>query len=331
MGLIVNAGRGSRLYTSGGGGGGGGGDNFFVADFTNPNANGPNVYNFDPVGRYAPGTNWVHTHLTSGGVNNKPAVQLTLLAGQDQYDSGFYTSALGGDFTLGDSVFFRWSVKFANDARWPATTRQAKTKFIMFGTTGTPQSRVIVYMQPPYESNGALGMRDYGAYEEADGQVISWARPSYFGKSGANDWTDVDTTGDQYGSFTQLINIEGWPHLNRPVLVSYGNKSSPPAPGPNSAASTDGWYHIQMECKSGTAGNVEFRTWANNDTQGSPTAERTGIQGSPGGLDVVGWDGLIKMGGFVDDAPGADFTYIVGRFEAGYEFRNDWYSSRTTF
>ena len=47
-----------------------------------------------------------------------------------------------------------------------------------------------------------------------------------------------------------------------------------PKPQARGEAPADGWYHLQFQAVSGAAGTADFRTWANNNNQTSPSSER---------------------------------------------------------
>lgn len=305
--------------------GGGGGDTLFAADFSNLNANGSNLYNFS--NRYAPGSSWTHTHFSSGGYNNGPYARVTMLGGQEQYQLGWTTPTNGESWSVGDWVWFRIGIRFPSTTRWPALTQRGKLKFVLFGNTGTsPQSRVLLYMQPPYDANGALGTKDYGGVEETAGQVLTWARPGYFGESGANDWSDVNTTGEDYTSISPMVNIDGFPHTGRCICLTHQGNSSPPNPGPYGAAPSGGIYWIQIGARSGASGAVEFRSYVNNNTYSTPDGQRTGITGAAAeGLGVNGWNGSCTIGGYCDNDPVNDLAYDLLAFEYGRSFRSDWY------
>jgi hypothetical protein len=301
----------------------GGGANIFVADWTDPDATDSNCYNFGVGARRTPGSNWVHTHLPTGGPTGGPCPRITQLAGQEQYQIGWVTPTNSETWTLGDSKFFRIAL-YPESGVWTPNSREGKTKLLIHGSQAPTQGRTILYMNPPDADNGGLGNRNYGGVEGdvAAGQVCSWARPSYFGLSGATDWSDMGT---DYFSAHPLLNVEGWPYCGRAVCLVNATDPTPPAPSPNgpSAAPTDGWYWLQFEFKSGASG--EMRTWVNNNVQASPSAERTGITGFTGsGIAISGWTGQVELGAYSDDAPLSDLSYRIGAFEWGREFRDDW-------
>lgn len=305
----------------------GDGDNIFVADFTNPDASDTNCYNFGVGARRTPGTNWVHTHLATGGPSGGPCPRLTLLSGQTQYQLGWITPTNSESWSLGDSKFVRLAIYFEDNCVWTPLTNTAKTKIMIHGSQAPTQGRTILYMNAPTDTNGGLGNRNYGGVEgdSASNAVCLWARPGYYGVSGSTDWSDIDP---DYTSIHPMLNVDGWPHTGKAICLTHGSAASPPAPSPNgpSAAPTNGWYWLQYEFKSGTAGNAEMRTWVNNNTYASPSAERTGISGAAAeGMAISGWTGGMEIGAYSDNAPAADFSYRIGAFEWGREFRSDWY------
>ncbi len=338
MSLIAMAGPGSRFYSSEEPPPSG--DKLFVLNPDDLNANGSNLYNFETrAAQSGPGggpgasdsgnQHWTHTHLPTGGKDGGGAIGITFLAGEQQYACGFTLPANAVSWQVGDSVFIQIRVKFANDYRFPAgEPPDHRVKFFLLGSTSvTPQSRTVLFLNPPYDQNGGLANRDYGNYEGVSNQVCLWARPSYYGLSGANDWSDM---GGLYGSIHPVLNIDGYPHCGKAVCLTHGNNASPPVPGPNGAApdSGDCWYSLQFEIKSGTSGNVEYRTWVNNNDVNNPDAERTGITGfEEDGLGVTGWNSNLYLCGYVDTPPDVDRTIYIDRCEMSTEFDATFYEA----
>jgi hypothetical protein len=273
----------------------------------NFNANPPQ-YGFGY--KYPDGQGARITHLAAGGWNNSGAAQVRMLAGHSQYAVGWVTPTLNQPVAMGGGVYIRFRIRFDDDFRW----NNAKNKFILMGQTGTsPNSRVILYQSGPSDSMGcSLGMMDYNG----TGRMYSWATPSYFGLSGTS-WQEASLSG-RYGSISPYVNIS-W-SCGPPALVTYGNNSIAPAPGPNSARPSNGWYHFQVYAQSGAPGQGAFRMWVNNNTLSAPTSQQIGLQE---GLGVTNWPNAA-IGGYVDDPPAADVGYRIDDFEIGPTFDPNW-------
>jgi hypothetical protein len=231
-------------------------------------------------------------------------------AGQTQYTFGFTTPSLNHQFQMGDGVYIRFRIKFDSDM---LASSDWGNKFIMMGTTGTnPNSRIIVYMNPPNDSRGCtLGFTHNGV-------TPPWALPSYY-----------DITGSSFFSLSQVawslaphVNI-GW-DCGPPVFQTTPNNPLDGRPGPqNSAKAIAGWTHIQIYAESGGAGQGVFRTWANNDNAASPSSERIGFTD---GLGVVGWGDGATIGGYMDnDPPASALGYVIDDFQIGDSFDPNWY------
>ena len=327
MPLIAIAGHGSRHYAAAAGGDG---DNLFVADFSDPDANGTNFYNFaNKLGNIDNGEqqdgqpNWQMTHLATGGPTGGPAVRLTELANRYQYPMGWDTPALGGSWSLGDEIYYRVVFRIDDASRF---VNGIGNKLIDHGVTGT--DRNIISLMSNYEYDGVNGGGTLG-WPGAEGGGTR-ATPSYFGLSGTS-WTASPHT-DLYGSISAGAGI-GF-KCGEPSLLTYGNHSSPPAPGPNSAAPTSGWYYVQIMARSGnnpgqSAPQLRYQVWVNNNTEGSPTADQYSwnYPDESATLSPASWGNAVRLGGYAGDQPGpsSDFGFVVAAFEVGRSFRNDWY------
>lgn len=307
-----SSGSGATGGTSGSGsspgtGGASPGNVYFRADHENPNPNGDQRYNYSY--KYPQGS-WTWTHLPTGGWGASGAAHIQMHAGQTQYSFGFVTQQLGHTFQNGEGVYIRFRIRYDEAMRG---TPDWGNKFILMGTTGTtPNSRLIIYMNPPHPSRGCtLDFTD-------NGQTPAWAVPSYYGVSGS--------------SFASLIPV-AWslaPHVNiswdcgPPVLQTIPSNPLEARPGPaNSAKAVDGWYHIQIYAQSGGPGQGVFKSWANNNDFNSPSAERNGLTG---GLGVVGWGDGAVIGGYMDNAtPTTDLGYVIDDVEIGDTFHPAWY------
>jgi hypothetical protein len=272
--------------------------------------------------KYANDGHWTNEHLATGGYDGSSAVHVRMHGGHTQYTLGWSCGPIAHSFTMGDGVYIRFRIRFDDDHRWGEGWGN---KFFLMGTTGAnPNSRIIIYMNPPTDSRGCtLGMRDYS--QSGSSPFFPWAIPSYYGLSVAPDRFDVDTTPNifgRYGSLAAHVNI-GW-DCAPGIAVTYGNSPSPSRPGPaGSAAPVGGWYHVQLYAQSGPAGGGLFRMWANNNALGSPTTERIGFEG---GLGVTGWSDGFTIGGYMDnDTPSADLGYRIDDVEVAGSFDPAWY------
>ena len=149
-----SSGSGATGGTSGSGsspgtGGASPGNVYFRADHENPNPNGDQRYNYSY--KYPQGS-WTWTHLPTGGWGASGAAHIQMHAGQTQYSFGFVTQQLGHTFQNGEGVYIRFRIRYDEAMRG---TPDWGNKFILMGTTGTtPNSRLIIYMNPPHPSRG---------------------------------------------------------------------------------------------------------------------------------------------------------------------------------
>lgn len=297
---------------------------WFRADFNNLNASGSNMYNF--ANRYAQSTStWQTNHTTNQGWNGTGAPHVTIHGcsggagcnySEHQFNVGWVTPALGGSRSLGDSAFVRFRVKFDPDTNFPQ--EGFSTKFVMLGSTGgSPNSRWIIHLLPPKENQGcSVG---FGSYS-----YFPWTPPSFVWYR-ASDWglgSDF-AQNSPYAGFQSSVNI-GW-SCAPAVLVTKSNHASPvPKPQQRGDAPVGGWYHLQFQAVSGAAGAADFRIWANNNNQNSPSTERTNM---PDGLGVTGWTGGAEVGGYWGTSFPGTLGFIIDDFEIGPTFDPNWYPS----
>ena len=285
--------------------------NYFASNFNTPGAD--NHYGFEWI---RPGDgNWTHDFMPTGGYNGSGAAHVRILAGREQYNLGWTIPPLNRTFNMGDSIFIRFRIRFDDDQRWLG--RQGKNKFLMFGNAGPPQSRVIIYQNPPNDSLGCtLGQVDY----LNNTGPFPWATTQYLGLTGS--WFNAPLYGN-FGSMEPYVNINWIGNCAPPSLVTYGNRPSPPAPGPNSAAPVNGWYHFQLQVTSGNPGGGAYRVWVNNNTNGSPTSRQIGLID---GIGVSGWGNAQNyLGGYIDTAPATSMGYRLDDFQIGPTFDPNWY------
>jgi hypothetical protein len=284
---------------------------YFRSDFNTPGSN--NSYGFEGA-PWAENGNYARTHLATGGWNGSGAGHIRLLAGREQYNLGWSIAPLGRSFAIGDTVYIRFRIRYDDSYRWaPDGGRGGKNKFILMGQTGTsPNSRIIIYQSNPNDSQGCtLGQVDY----INNTGPFPWATTQYFGLSGS--WF-ASPNQPNFGSIEPYVNINGQGNCAPPALVTYGNRASPPAPGPNSATPVNGWYHVQIQATSGGAGQGGFRMWVNNNNFNAPTSVKVGLLG---GLGVTGWGSQqIYVGGYVDNAPSQDLGFRIDDVEIGGSF-----------
>jgi hypothetical protein len=288
---------------------------YFAADFSKPDANGTGFYNF--AGTYPQSGKWTHAHLPTGGRAGGPAAQITQIAGATQYNLGWFTPAFGS-FILGDHVYFRFRVK------WLPTMRvsNAHNKFLLFGRPDRAnQSRVILTHDSEHDNIGA---------------TLGWNGndPSDWGLSASpNTWYEGVVKGigpirPHAWSFGLHRNIHGEAgNVAGPVLMTWPGSPLqhllPGGRGTVGAASTDGWYHVQLYVRSGTAGNAQFKIWVNNNKFETPTKQNLTVTD---GLGVSGWseNGAV-IGGFADSDSKNNTGYILDSFEAAGTFDSAWY------
>jgi hypothetical protein len=164
------------------------------------------------------------------------------------------------------------------------------------------------------------------------GQYEEHHKPSDYGVSlSGNQWNG------NYVGLAVNRNIEGpGGCATPPILMTSFNNSNRGTPGYNhgqfgtapGAPATDGWYHIQIEAKSGTAGNAYFKQWANTNDYNAPTSRQDPLRyatGSLMGLAAADWGGAASVAAYVDTAPSRDFSYILDDFQIGRSFDSNWY------
>ena len=107
---------------------------WFRVDFQTPGTD--NQYNFEY--RWPAPTQYHVTHLANGGDTGTGdgAVNVRQHAGQSQYNLGWIIPPLNRSFSMGDSVFIRFRIRYDDDySGW--VDRQGKNKFFLLGSTGT--------------------------------------------------------------------------------------------------------------------------------------------------------------------------------------------------
>src|SRR5690606_16072194 len=124
---------------------------------------------------------------------------------------------------------------------------------------------------------------DYSYTDPPYAPDVEWITPQDFGLS-LTQWTG------SYASFSPHVNI-GW-DCAPGVLVTHGDNAASAPPQHVGAAPTDGWYHLQFYIKSGD-GDAEFRVYANNNDEATPSSRRAGFD-----LHVNGWDASVDFGGY---------------------------------
>jgi hypothetical protein len=261
-----------------------------------------------------PEDGWHADHLPTGGWNGTGGAHVVMHAGATQYNFGWVTQGLGRSFAIGDSVYIRFRIKYDENMR--ASTAWGN-KFIMMGNTGTsPNSRIIVYMNPPHDSRGCtLGFTQNGSNP-------AWAVPSYYGISVSGNSFFNSNVQSMVWSLAPHVNI-GW-ECAPPVLQTVPSNPLGARPGSSgSAAASNGWYHIQIYAQSGGPGQGAFKTWANNNNGGAPTSQQIGL---PNGLGVNGWQNGASFGGYMDNnTPTTNLGYTIDDFEIGGTFDSSWY------
>lgn len=296
---------------------------WFRADFDNPNASGTNNYNF--AGRYpTSATSWSHDHQASGGWNGSGGAHVVVkgcpgggcTTAEHQFNVGWYSPAFNRSFSMGDSAFVRFRIKFDPNTVFPRD--QWGAKFILLGTTGTsPNSRWILHLWPAMANGGCTLGFNYGLLGWLPGASM-WTAASQFGLSSNFDQSPAN---GMYAGFSSNVNI-GW-SCNPAVLVSRSNHASPvPKPQSNGAAAVNGWYHLQFQATSGNVGSADFRSWANNNNQSVPSSEHLNM---PDGLGVTGWEQGVVVGGFWGTAQPTDIGFVIDDFEIGSSFDPNWY------
>ena len=256
-------------------------------------------------------------HLPTGGWDGKGAAHVAVHPGHNDYNLGWIISPLKRTFSLGDAMYIRFRIRFDDDYRG-FIEREGSNKFILIGQTRTtPNSRIIVFIEPPNDSVGcALGQVDY----LNNTGPFKWAAPEHFGLSGSFFSTP---NLPNYGSISPYVNIDWIGNCAPPALVTYGNNPKPPMPGPYSAKPVDGWYHFQIYAESGPPGKGAFKTWANNNMFEKPTSQQIGLRG---GLGVTGWgNSQLYVGGYQNGIPKQTLGFRLDDFELGGSFDPRWY------
>ncbi len=279
-------------------------------------------YGFNFRRQPSPST-WQTDHQPSGGFGGTGGahVRVTPCAGCDthtnQYSIGWVTPDLASvgkpTSAIGDGLYVRWRIRFDKDTRWTENTPfKHSAKFVLFGETGNePNSRVILHLFNPYENGGCSpGFEYYDPWPESE-----WVRTEDWGL-GPIGWDHPALSG-HFGAFTAHVNI-GW-DCAPGVLVTHAASPYPLAPQHVGAAPIDGWYHLQFFIKSGD-GDAEFRIWANNNDEATPSSRRAGFS-----LHTVGWDGGLDFGGYWGIGSGNAMGFVVDDLEVGDTFHPGWY------
>ena len=216
-----------------------------------------------------------------------PATGRPCNTAENQFNIGWVTPAL--TTRTGSVEFIRFRIRFDPDTFFGVAGRQFGAKFILHGTRGS--ERWIVHLYPPYENNGCtLGFEAYDSmgWTPPKGQ---WYRARQdWGLRG--EWRDPPQA-NRYAAFTPNVNIS-W-SCAPAVLVTSSNHPSPPKPQANGAAAIDGWYHLQFQAIPGEAGASGLRSWANNNDQAKPSAERLNM---PEALSASALTQGVSVGGY---------------------------------
>jgi hypothetical protein len=282
-------------------------DVYFRERHEDPGASGNYSYKY----RYPERSESRIEHLPTGGWLGSGGMRIRALANRTQQQFGVITQALDHVFTIGDSVYIRFRIRYSEAMRGSGAWGN---KFIMMGETRTkPNSRVIVYMNPAHDSRGCtLGFTE-------GGDTPKWARPSSYGISGRS-FFDERIQAFAW-SLAAHVNI-GW-ECAPPVFQTTPSNPLKGRPGANSASAVDGWYHIQVLAQSGQPGQGALKIWANNNDLAKPTSQQVGL---PNGLGVTRWENGAHVGGFMDnDPPTTDIDYTLDDFEIGSAFDPSWY------
>ena len=141
-----------------------------------------------------------------------------------------------------------------------------------------------------------------------------------------------DSWNGRYMGLSTARNIEGPAACAAPpILMTSWNNSNRGTPGYASSAqwgtfpgapATDGWYHIQLEMKSGPAGSAYLKNWGNSNDYARPTSQQFPLRNNLGqtmGLGVTGWPGA-SLGAYMDNPAPTTLSYIVDDFEIGRSF-----------
>ena len=299
----------------------------YTNSMDSPNAGGTLRYGFDGI--HNTNGQWSVTHLPTGGWQGSGAAQVTLNAGQAQYMLGWWTPGLNWTPAQGDGVFIRFRMRWPSGQ--PASTA-VRVKFLLIGSVsdGTDAtSRVITFLGT---AGGGVCTLEQGTAFYGGG-FQEHHRPSDYG---------INITGDRFnGNYVGLSmnrNIEGpGACAAPPIMMTSFNNSNRGTPGYNHAEfgtvsgnrADDGWYHIQIEAKSGSAGNAYFKQWANNNNYATPSSKqqplRYAANNAAMGLSATGWGNGVSVGAYVDTPPGSNFSYILEDFQVGRSFDPNWY------
>ena len=300
---------------------------WFRANFENLNQSGNNLYNF--TNRYPQSTTtWQTTHTTNQGYGGSAAPRVTIHGcsnssptcnlSEHQFNAGWTTPALGGTRSMGSPVFIRYRIKFDPDTRFPAGGFRAK--FIMLGSTGgSPNSRWIIHLLSPRDNQGcSLGFDSYGSMGWSPSSSTTWWTGQQFGLGAEFGTSSLQ---DRYAGFQSSVNI-GW-SCAPAVLVAPSNHPSPaPKPQNRGERSTDGWYHLQFEAVPGNNGAADFRIWANNNNQSSPSSEH---QNMIDGLGITNWTGSVDVVGYWQTQFSGSMNFVIDDFEVGPAFDANWF------
>lgn len=302
---------------------------WFQANFNNLNATGANMYNF--ANRFAQSsTTWTTDHQSTGGWNGSGGAHVVVKGcasgsagcntSEHQFNIGWQTPAINRTFTIGESAFVRFRIKFDPNTVFPQDDFGAK--FILWGSTGSgPNSRWIIHLFPA-EGNQGCTLGFYYNYMGWTPPSTQWTTAAQFGLPANFNQSPV---AGLYAGFASHVNI-GW-SCNPAVLVTRGNHSAPPKPQFNGATPVNGWYHLQFQATTGYDGTADFRTWANNNNQSSPSSERLNM---PEGLGVQGWNQGLFVGGYWGTEMSTDIGFTIDDFEVGPSFDPNWYPGGAT-
>jgi hypothetical protein len=301
---------------------------WFRASFEALNERGANLYNF--ANRFAQSdTTWRTEHLPTGGWKGSgaPHVRVFGCQGADcntsthQMNVGWQTpgigTPLGRAWQIGDQAFIRFRIKFDPDTTFPIERFGAK--FILWGQTRTtPNSRWIIHLFPALENAGCtLGFPSYSH--------MGWTPPSSVWNArehwGLKANFDEGAVAGLYAGFTSHVNIS-WSCMPA-ILVTRSNHPAPvPKPQRHGAAPVDGWYHLQFQAVSGADGAADFRAWANNNEERTPSSEHLNMAE---GLGVSGWDQGVYVAGYWGTSYPGEIGFVIDDFEIGASFDPAWY------
>jgi hypothetical protein len=253
------------------------------------NAGGPD-YSFSHTFPFA--GMYTITHDADGGRDGSGAAHVRLLAGRDQYSLGWVASTSGGNFVVGDAVYFRFRVRFDDDHTWLGGG-SLQNKFILLGESrAATQSRIIIHNEKPHPTSGcSLG------YDRYDGSGPRWM-PRDFGLN-YSSWEDPQIAG-LYSSLSVKVNISL--DCTPPVLLTRGV-----------------WYDVQIYAKSSDNRTGEFKVWVNNNNFSSPNSVFRGFN-----IGTHAWNSGMTVGGFMSEAPNRDGGYRIDDVELGTAFDPEW-------